>query len=53
MLAASVGTADPIANDVRAIGLIVAAIIGALVVFVAAVFAIGLLQQRRPPYPMG
>jgi hypothetical protein len=26
--------------------------VGALVVFVAAVFAAGLLAQRQPPYPM-
>jgi hypothetical protein len=28
------------------------AALGALVVFVASVFAVGLLDQRRPPYPM-
>jgi hypothetical protein len=52
MLAASLGTAGPIADGVRAIGLIVVAIIGALVVFVAAVFAVALLGQREPPYPI-
>jgi hypothetical protein len=28
------------------------AVVGALVVFVTAVFAAGLLAQRGPPYPM-
>jgi hypothetical protein len=50
MLAASVGTASPIADGVRTIGLIVVAILAALVVFVAAVFAVALLDQRKPPY---
>ena len=52
MLAASLGTGGPIADGVRAIGLIVVAIVGGLVVFVAAVFAVGVLEQRQPPYPM-
>jgi hypothetical protein len=52
MLAASLGTAGPIADGVRAIGLIVVAIVGALVVFVAAVFAVAILDQRKPPYPI-
>jgi hypothetical protein len=52
MLAASLGAGGPVADGVRAIGLIVVAMVGALVVFVAAVFAAGLLDQRRPPYPM-
>ena len=50
MLAASLGTGGLIADGVRTIGLIVVAIIGALVVFVAAVFAVGILHQRQPPY---
>ena len=50
MLAASLGTGGPIADGVRTIGLIVVAIVGALVVFVAAVFTIGVLDQRKPPY---
>ena len=52
MLAASLGTGGPVADGVRAIGLIVVAMVGALVVFVAAVFAVGVLAQRQPPYPM-
>jgi hypothetical protein len=52
MLAASLGTGGPVADGVRAIGLIVVAMVGALVVFVATVFAAGVLAQRQPPYPM-
>jgi hypothetical protein len=52
MLAASLGTAGPVADGVRAVGLIVAAMVGALVMFVAAAFAVGMLSQRQPPYPM-
>jgi hypothetical protein len=52
MLAASLGAVGPVADGVRAIGLIVVAMVGALVVFVAAVFAVGVLAQRQPPYPM-
>jgi hypothetical protein len=52
LLAASLGSGGPVADGVRAIGLIVVAAVGALVVFVAAVFAAGLLAQRQPPYPM-
>jgi hypothetical protein len=50
MMAASLTTGGPIADGVRTIGLIVVAIVGALVVFVAAVFAVALLDQRKPPY---
>jgi hypothetical protein len=52
MLAASLGTGGPVADGVRTIGLIVVAVIGALVVFVAAVFAFGVLANRQPPYPI-
>jgi hypothetical protein len=52
MLAASLGTGGPVADGVRAVGLVVVAVVGALAVFVAAVFAAGLLGQRQPPYPM-
>ena len=52
LLAASLGTAGPIADGVRAIGLIVVAIVGGLAVFVAVVWAIGILGQREPPYPV-
>jgi hypothetical protein len=52
MLAASLGAGGPVADGVRIIGLIVVTMVGALVVFVAAVFAVGVLAQRQPPYPM-
>jgi hypothetical protein len=52
MLAASLGTAGPVADGVRAVGLIVVAMVGALAVFVASVFAVGMLSQRQPPYPL-
>jgi hypothetical protein len=52
MLAASLGAGGPVADGVRAVGLVVVAMMGALVVFVAAVFAAGVLAQRQPPYPM-
>jgi hypothetical protein len=35
-----------------AVGLVVVAMVGGLVVFVAVVFAVGVLAQRQPPYPM-
>jgi hypothetical protein len=52
MLAASLGAGGPVADGVRALGLIVVTMLGALVVFVAAVFAVVVLAQRQPPYPM-
>lgn len=52
MLAASLGTGGPVADGVRAVGLVVVAMVGTLVVFVVAVFAVGILSQRQPPYPM-
>jgi hypothetical protein len=52
MLVASLGTGGPVADGIRAVGLVVVAMVGALVVFVVAVFAAGVLAQRQPPYPM-
>jgi hypothetical protein len=52
MLAASLGGAGPVPDGVRAVGLIVVAMLGAMVVFVAAVLAVGILDQRQPPYPL-
>jgi hypothetical protein len=52
MLAASLGAGGPVADGVRAIALIVVAMLGGLVVFVAAVLAVGVLAQRQPPYPL-
>jgi hypothetical protein len=53
MLAASLRAGGPMADGVRAIGLIVLSILGVLVMFVTAVLAVALLDQRRPPYLMG
>jgi hypothetical protein len=52
MLAASLGAGGPVTAGVRAVGLIVVAMLGALLVFVAAMLTAGLLAQRQPPYPM-
>jgi hypothetical protein len=52
MLAASLGAGGPVADGVRAVGLVVVVMVGALVVFVAAVFAVGVLAQRQTPCPM-
>ena len=52
LLAASIGVSGPVGDGVRAIGVIVVGILGGLVVFVAAVFTVALLEQRRPPYPI-
>jgi hypothetical protein len=52
MLAASFGAGGPVAEGVRAVGLVVVAMLGGLVVFVAAVLAVGVLAQRQPPYPL-
>ena len=39
-------------GSARGLVLVLVAIVGAVLVFVAAVLAAGLLAQRRPPYPM-
>jgi hypothetical protein len=52
MLAASLGAGGPVADGVRIVGLVVVTMVGTLVVFVAGVFAVGVLAQRQPPYPM-
>jgi hypothetical protein len=51
-LAASLGGTGPLADSVRTVAVVVVAALGALVVFVAAVFALGVLDQRKPPYPI-
>ena len=40
-------------GSARGLVLVCVAIVGAVLVFVAAVFAVALLDQRRPPFPMG
>jgi F0F1-type ATP synthase membrane subunit c/vacuolar-type H+-ATPase subunit K len=53
MLAAGILTAiaqdGPVADGLRTLALVVAGMVGAVVVFVAVVFAIGLLDQLRQP----
>jgi hypothetical protein len=49
---ALVGAGGPLAEGVRAVVLVVVGMLGAVVVFVAAVFAVGILHQRQPPYPL-
>jgi hypothetical protein len=52
LLVAGVVTGGPVAEGVRAVLVVVVAILGGLVVFVAGVFAVALVGQRQPPYPM-
>jgi hypothetical protein len=48
-----VGALEGIApGSARALVLVLVAIVGAVLVFVATVLAAGLLAQRQPPYPM-
>jgi hypothetical protein len=52
-LATIAGALEGIApGSARGLVLILVAVVGALVVFVAAVFAAGILQGRQPPFPM-
>jgi hypothetical protein len=47
------GALDGIApGSARALVLVLVAVVGAVLVFVAVVLAAGLLAQRQPPYPM-
>jgi hypothetical protein len=39
-------------GSARALVLVLVAVVGAVLVFVAAVVTVALLDQRRPPYPM-
>jgi hypothetical protein len=50
LLAASLGTGGPVAAGIRIIGLIVAALLAALVIFVGVVLSVAVVEQRRPPY---
>lgn len=49
---ALVAAGGPLAEGVRAVVLVVVGMLGAVVVFVAVAFAVGILGQRQPPYPM-
>jgi hypothetical protein len=39
-------------GSARGLVLALVAVVGAVVVFMAAVFAVGILAQREPPYPI-
>jgi hypothetical protein len=39
-------------GSTRGLVLVVVAVLGAVLVFVAAVLTVGVLAQRQPPYPM-
>jgi hypothetical protein len=39
-------------GSARGLVLVVVAVLGAVLVFVAAVLTVGVLAQRQPPYPM-
>jgi hypothetical protein len=43
----------PVVDQLLALAVVLAFLVAVVAVFVAAVFAVGLLDQRRPPYPMG
>lgn len=50
LLGASLGTGGPVGDGIRVLAVVVAAMLGAVFVFVVACFAVGLLAQRQPPY---
>jgi hypothetical protein len=50
LLVAGVVTGGPVAEGVRAILVVVAVVLGGLLVFVAGVFTVALIDQRKPPY---
>ena len=39
-------------GSARGLVLVLVAVVGAVLVFIAAVFTIGLWHQRQPPYPL-
>ena len=51
MLAASLATGGPIGEGIRTVAVIVAAVVGGAVVFMAVCLAVAVIQQRQPPYP--
>jgi hypothetical protein len=52
ILAASITTGGPVSDGIRAIGIIVAAVVGALGIFAATVLTIAVLDQGKAPFPM-
>jgi hypothetical protein len=54
MLAASLTTGGGnVADGIRAIAVVVAAVVGALVIFCAVVLTVAVCGQRQPPYDFG
>jgi hypothetical protein len=53
MLAAGLATGGPVADGIRAIAVVVAAVVGALVIFCAVVLTVAVCGQRQPPYDFG
>jgi hypothetical protein len=52
LLAASLTTGGPIADQVKMIAIVVISAIGAMAVFTCTVLAIAAIQSRQPPYEM-
>jgi CHASE2 domain-containing sensor protein len=52
LLAASLTTGGPVAEQVRILAILVAAVLGGLVIVCAVILAIAVLDQRKPPYPI-
>jgi hypothetical protein len=50
LLAASLVTTGPINRGLLTVAVLVAAVCGGLVLFVAVVFTVAVVQQRQPPY---
>lgn len=52
LLASLVIGGGPMVEGLRIVLVIVAAMAGAVIVFVVLVLAVGVIHQRQPPYPM-
>jgi hypothetical protein len=50
LLAASLTISGPVPDAIKIIGIITAGICGGLLIFVCAVLAVGVADQRRPPF---
>ena len=50
LLGASLATGGDVGDGIRAIGVVVAGMLGALVIFCAVCLTLGILAQREPPY---
>jgi hypothetical protein len=52
LLAASLAGNGPVGEQVRELAIAVATVLGGLVIVCAVILAIGVLDQRKPPYPI-